>query len=226
MSIDEKVNALLGLPKSLYYNIKWFGLRKGFFLPILFGRKCIVRVHHDARITLPSNLKTGGIKIGVNYGPFGKGRGEHTYFQVQSTGKLGFEGKCNINAGSIVNISTGECTLGKQFAANAGFLLSCENQITFGDDVLLGWDCTVIDGDGHSISSIGDEKKIINASKPIRVGNHVWMGAKVTVLKGSEIAQNSIVAYGSIVTQRYADSNVLLCGRPAQIIKECVKWNH
>ena len=72
MSIDEKVNALLGLPKSLYYNIKWFGLRKGFFLPILFGRKCIVRVHHDARITLPSNLKTGGIKIGVNYGPFGK----------------------------------------------------------------------------------------------------------------------------------------------------------
>ena len=116
--------------------------------------------------------------------------------------------------------------MGKQFAANAGFLLSCENQITFGDDVLLGWDCTVIDGDGHSISSIGDEKKIINASKPIRVGNHVWMGAKVTVLKGSEIAQNSIVAYGSIVTQRYADSNVLLCGRPAQIIKECVKWNH
>ena len=48
----------------------------------------------------------------------------------------------------------------------------------------------------------------------------------MTVLKDSEIAQNSIVAYGSIVTQRYADSNVLLCGRPAQIIKECVKWNH
>ncbi len=68
---------------------------------------------------------------------------------------------------------------------------------------------------------------VISATKdvsiPIKIGNHVWIGSNVTVLKGVEIGDGSIIAAGSLVNKNIPPG-VLAGGVPAKILKEGVTW--
>ena len=56
------------------------------------------------------------------------------------------------------------------------------------------------------------------------VGNDVWIGARVLILKGITIGDGAVVAAGSVVT-RDVPAKALVAGNPARIIKEDVYWN-
>lgn len=114
--------------------------------------------------------------------------------------------------------------MGDDFASNYGLIISCENKIQFGKNVLLGWDCTFIDGDGHDILNVDGVK--VNQSKAISIGNHVWIAAKVTGLKGCSIADKSVVGYGSIITKSINCENCIISGYPAKQIEENITWRH
>lgn len=45
--------------------------------------------------------------------------------------------------------------------------------------------------------------KVINENKRVIIGNDVWIGCRSTILKGSEIASNSVIAAASIVTKKF-----------------------
>lgn len=223
MKYDEKINLLLGLPKSLFWNIKLFGLKKGLKLPVLLGWRCKVTIESGAIIEIPNNPPTGIIKIGVNCGPFNKGIGSKTLYIVKNGAKLIFKGKCNINQGSVLNVVSGSCVLGDNFAANANFLLSCEKNISIGDNVLFGWDCTVIDGDGHEIID-RQTNMVSNKATSISIGNHVWIAAQVSILKGAFLADNTVIGYGSLVTKQYVGQGIVVAGVPSRVVKTGIVW--
>jgi acetyltransferase-like isoleucine patch superfamily enzyme len=54
--------------------------------------------------------------------------------------------------------------------------------------------------------------------KGIKIGSNCWIGAKVTILDGVIIGNNTVIAAGAVVTRSFKD-NVLLGGVPAKIIK-------
>ena len=54
--------------------------------------------------------------------------------------------------------------------------------------------------------------------KPITIGNNVWIGANVIVLKGTVLGDNTVVGTGSVVKGEYP-SNCVIVGNPAKIIK-------
>lgn len=222
MKFGERVSAILGIYKSIYWNLKLFGIRKGLRLPILFGSRCKVVIDKSSSVTVPELSPFGSIKIGVNYGPFDKGQHSKTQFILKNNATVTFKGKCNINAGGTINIISGKCTLGDNFAANACFLLSCEKQISIGDNVLFGWDCTVIDGDGHMINDVAGH--CCNEAESIYIGNHVWVAAHASILKGTKISNDSVVGYGSIVTKKFSDNGIIIAGSPAKIVKEQIAW--
>lgn len=219
----EKINVVIGLPKSFFFNIKVFGWKKGVKLPILLGPRCRYNGVNRGSIKIKKNAKFGQIKIGINYGPFDKGIKDSTIIKIGKNACLSFNGECNISSGSILNVSAGVCIFGERFAANANFLLSCEKSIIFGNDVLFGWSCTVIDGDGHSIINVENDT-VINEPKEIKIENHVWVSACSTILKGTYISKDSIVGYGSIVTGKFKTSGNILAGGPAKLISENRNW--
>jgi len=55
-------------------------------------------------------------------------------------------------------------------------------------------------------------------SKPIVIGDNVWLGANVIILPEVVLGNNVVVGAGSIVTKSFAD-NVVIAGNPARIIK-------
>lgn len=57
------------------------------------------------------------------------------------------------------------------------------------------------------------------SAEPVRVGDHVLVGANAVVIEGVQIGSGSVVAAGAIVTQDVPE-NVVVAGVPARIIKE------
>ena len=78
--------------------------------------------------------------------------------------------------------------------------------------------------DGHQIFLEDDINHVINRSSPITIGDHVWLGEDVTILKGAKIGNNSVVGLGSLVTKKFDTSNVILAGSPAKVIKKGINW--
>lgn len=101
-----------------------------------------------------------------------------------------------------------------------------ENRTGFiiGNDCMFSTEIRVYATDGYAIYSI-DQNKVLNIGKIITIGNHVWIGRRVNLLKGTKINDNSIVGFGSVVTGNIDESNVVIAGFPAKVIKTGVNWS-
>ena len=52
------------------------------------------------------------------------------------------------------------------------------------------------------------------------IGDNCFIGAKSTILYGVELADNIIVAAGSVVTKSFKNKNVIIAGNPARVIND------
>jgi len=59
-------------------------------------------------------------------------------------------------------------------------------------------------------------------TKEVIIGNNVWIGNNVLILKGVSIGDNAIIAAGSVVTKNVPEGSVV-AGNPAKMIKSGVK---
>ena len=103
-------------------------------------------------------------------------------------------------------------------------LAACEGtSIIIGDDCMFSNQVNFSTTDSHAIEDLTGVR--INPAKDIQIGNHVWIGQKTLVLKGSSIADNCIVGAYSLVNKNLKDANCIYAGHPAHKVKEGINWN-
>lgn len=146
-----------------------------------------------------------------------------TKIQVGKNANLIIKGDLHLGRGSVIIVTgNGVLTLGKDFAISASSTIICYDNISFGDDVLLGWECLIQDCDSHKIYDINGVRK--PTTKPISVGNKVWLTCRVTVLKGAIIPDNCVVSACSLVVGNKTVANTIIAGSPGVSVKEIQKW--
>lgn len=97
------------------------------------------------------------------------------------------------------------------------------SKINIGKDCMFAYDIDVRTGDSHSmIDSTTNER--LNYAQDVCIGNHVWVAAHVSILKGVEIKDNCIISTRAVVTKSFEEENLLIGGIPARKIKENVNW--
>ncbi len=106
--------------------------------------------------------------------------------------------------------------VGKDFLANYNVTILDIAPVTFGDYCMVGPN-TLITTVGHPMTPMGRRKKLAN-SKPVTIGNDVWIGGNCTILPGVSIGNNVIIAAGSVVTKDVPD-NTVVAGVPAKAVK-------
>lgn len=213
-------NILLSLPKTLRFNLHYFPLKTALKLPVFVSHRTFLRELHG-KIVLPEKVNTAMIKIGFgDVGHYDRKRSRSIW---QVSGTVAFGGKASIGHGSKLSVR-GNLTLGADFNMTAESTIVCAHQISFGNDCLLSWDILIMDTDEHPI--INQDGIRTNPDKPILVGNHVWIGCKCTLLKGTEIPNNAIVAAGTLLTSAFSGENQVIGGNPPAVLKSDVRWEH
>lgn len=95
--------------------------------------------------------------------------------------------------------------------------------ILIGKDCMFSHDIQVRTSDSHSV--LDHDGNRTNPAKNIHIGNHVWIGLDVLLLKGSEVKDNSVVAARSMVTKPFINEGCLIGGAPAKEIKSEINWS-
>jgi maltose O-acetyltransferase len=104
----------------------------------------------------------------------------------------------------------------------SNFYINCNchllGEINIGDNVLIGPQ-TVIWGRDHGIKKNALICNQEHLYAPINIGNDVWIGANVTILKGVTIGNGAVIGAGSVVVKDIP-SNAIAVGNPARTIRE------
>lgn len=90
--------------------------------------------------------------------------------------------------------------------------------IDIGTDLICAWHVLITDSDHHYI-------KGQSPISPVVIGNHVWIAAGATLLKGSVIGDGCIVAAKSVVQRVSFPTKCLIAGVPARVVKNEVEWS-
>jgi acetyltransferase-like isoleucine patch superfamily enzyme len=93
--------------------------------------------------------------------------------------------------------------------------------VTIGCNCLISSNCG-ISSYNHVQESVNRYQDISldkNYSKPVIIGNNVWIGMNSCILPGISIGNNSIIGSGSVVTKNVPDNEIWV-GNPAKFIKK------
>lgn len=115
--------------------------------------------------------------------------------------------------------------IGEDFTMEGGEIAAIEGcRVNIGRDCMFSAGIDIRNGDSHVLLSTETGERT-NPSRDITIGNHVWLTRNVSVLKGSQIADNSIIGTRSVVTGRCNTPNAIYAGCPARLIKKRFDWN-
>jgi acetyltransferase-like isoleucine patch superfamily enzyme len=144
----------------------------------------------------------------------------------------------------ILATGNGHVRIGNGCIIGSDFRLYCKDNIVLGNQVLISWNVFISDYDGHPIDpeerlqqmlymnhsffpsvrrqkaseEIANYKPLYHTS-PVVIGDNVWIGANVIILKGVQIGSGSVLAAGAVVTKD-VPARCVVAGNPAKVVKE------
>lgn len=199
----------LQLLSFLYYNFfsKKIMKQNGKIIP--YKRTSLI-LDKNSKIELGGNLYLNSKSM--------KNNGRSTIIRLDEKSQLIIrEGFSIYYDGDIILFPGARLELGSGFF-NSNVKIRCHKQITIGNNVAISHDVTIMDSDAHRIY---DDNYCM--TKPVFIGNNVWIGSRSLIMKGVNIGDGAIVAAGSVVTKD-VPPNTLVAGVPAKILKENIKW--
>jgi len=125
--------------------------------------------------------------------------------------------------------------IGDNVFINDGTEIRCYDHITIGKNVFISYDCIIFDTNTHSTDPLKRLQEIHHGfpnatvqtpdlrpvTKPIYIGNNVWMGMRSAILKGSQVSDDAIIGLYAVVTGQVpkgylAIGNPFVVKRPAK----------
>lgn len=216
MWMKKIIIIFLSIPKTLYLNFRLLSIKQAIKFPIL--------CHYNTKISLKnSKADLGGIisPAMIKYG-FGGSEGINVgkNFLLLKDAHIFFGGKARFMGGFSLKINGGKVSFGSNFNINKNGKIFCKNQIDFKNNIMIGWNVTIIDHDGHTI--LGNPH-----TGTIRIGSNTWIASEVYILKNVNLNNGNIVAARSLLTSsisKISEENILIGGIPAVKLKEEVEW--
>lgn len=107
--------------------------------------------------------------------------------------------------------------VGEDFLTNYNVTILDVDTVTIGDYCMIGPN-TTISPVNHPMTAKGRREKL-SITKPVTIGDDVWIGANCVILPGVTIGNNVIVTAGAVVSKDVPD-HCVVGGVPAKVIKE------
>ena len=132
------------------------------------------------------------------------------------------EANCALDRG-VTLLAAGETStepkifIGANTYINRNTFIDAVISLRIGRDCAIGPNCYLTDRD-HGLNPELPPLQQPMVSQPTSLGDRVWLGANVTVLKGVKIGHDAVVGAGSVVTKDVPPGAIAV-GVPAKVIK-------
>ena len=119
-----------------------------------------------------------------------------------------------------------EVNIGQNTHLTGKIHMACleKTNITIGDRCMFSNEIVMRTSDSHSILNKFGTRT--NLAKNITIGNHVWVGQQVIILKGAEIGSDSVIGTRALITDKKFNPGSLIVGTPARVVDEQINWDH
>ncbi|MBI5584164.1 MAG: acyltransferase [Deltaproteobacteria bacterium] len=195
----------VALAKTIFWNWRY----KRYLCPILLYPDVHFRVGPKGKII----HKWGRLRMGCRWDI-----GRFRQSELKINGTLEINGDFKVMTGSFIDVCEGATLrLGTGGMNNHAKIVAMES-ITFGENVLIGENSIIRDGDVHTLDSSAKP-----ASSPIKLGSNIWIGMNSTILKGITIGDGVMIGANSLVN-RDVPPGTFVAGSPARVIRENVQW--
>ena len=126
-----------------------------------------------------------------------KGSKRETYLMLMENSTLIINGITKINYGAFVQAHPNARLEFGSSVINTDSVIIAQKEISIGDDVLMGRMVTIFDSDFHPIYDESGQRT--NPPRKVEIGNHVWIGIKSTILKGTKIKDGAVISANALV---------------------------
>ena len=215
--MNGRIESWLSIPKSLYVCYRLLPWKQAIMLPI--------RVRYNVKLqslkgkaVISGQIHKAMVMIGFQH----VGTHDVTYRRavLEIDGEIEFRGKALIGSGSQICVgNNGHLTLGDGFINSCSGHVVCHGKMMIGKSFFMGWDVLMLDTDFHEIENVITNERS-DVLRNITIGDNVWIGTRVVILKGCQIPDGCIIGANSVVTGRYEKPNCIIAGNPARVVKE------
>lgn len=128
---------------------------------------------------------------------------------------LFYSGYCHVEASR----AQARIEVGDRTEFNNNLTIKCEGAgIRIGADGLFGAHVEIFDSDFHDLHP--DRRKTgLPKLAPVEIGDNVFVGMGVRILKGATIGRDTVIGAGAVVTGSIP-AGVIAAGNPARVIRE------
>ncbi|TYC82204.1 acyltransferase [Acetobacterium wieringae] len=113
--------------------------------------------------------------------------------------------------------------IGENTSFNHGCMIISHESIKIGKDVQVGPNVLIYDHD-HDYRAEDGLKRLKYKTAPVEIGNSVWIGANVVILRGTVIGDNCVIGAG-LVLKGYYENNLIITQERIELIKKYQKTN-
>lgn len=142
-------------------------------------------------------------------------QGDNSHFCIGDNSQ--FIGNVIVGSGCSIRIGNNFKCAGQIFITVAE-----ETKVSIGNNCMFNANIQIRSHDTHPIFDVITHKRV-NESKSIHLGDNIWLGNNVYVLKGVSIGDHSIIGLNSTVTKSIPN-NCLAVGVPAVVKRKDIEW--
>ncbi|MFN4106152.1 MAG: acyltransferase [Acinetobacter johnsonii] len=164
-----------------------------------FGKACTLEIN-------------GQVKIGKNVYI-----GDHVSLIVEQGAILEIADNSFIGESCYIKCFGGKVSIGQDVSINSKSFINGCGGITIGDNTRIGTQSILI-ASNHKFGEPDLLVKDAITKQGVSLGQNIWLGARVTVLDGVSIADDSVIGACSLVSKPLSESGVYV-GIPAKKIK-------
>jgi acetyltransferase-like isoleucine patch superfamily enzyme len=173
-----------------------------------------IHIRSNAQIILNGDLLFNALNDDSPYA--------RSYLSMFKNSKMIINGYVYLSHGSLIRVNPNAVLefMGK-VTSNINLTIDCKELIRIGNDTMMGSNVIIYDSDFHPIEYANEEFCI--HTSPVYIGDHVWIGTRAMIMKGSNIGMGSIIGANAYFTGNVTANTLVSCIPSRTVLKEA-KW--
>lgn len=141
--------------------------------------------------------------------------GKNSILTIEGDLELGNGVRISLSKGAQLNL--GGKSIESTSKITGDTFIMVNKKLEIGKDFLCAWGVFITDSDWHQINNQPHQSDVY-------IGDHVWIANNSSVLKGTTIQENCVVASNTKLINAIYPSNSLIAGTPAKVVKSDINW--